>query len=197
MQTEPVNVPEGAPIRVTYRESADHLVEAREQAAPSRPFRWRLWPAILFGIVFITVVRAASERSYLGGIKWRDVVTGIGLVLFFAALLLLIQNGRAIRRPISRRLYRGSYRKQTGREESKVVCEFGDAALFISTEGGVATHYPWGAILKTIERPKGLLVYTGPEVFHWFPRNAFASEADYAAAVRLLRSKVADFQELN
>jgi hypothetical protein len=32
--------------------------------------------------------------------------------------------------------------------------------------------------------------------YHWFPETAFASEADYGAATRLIKSKVADFREL-
>ena len=192
MPPEPTNPPRLTPIRISYRESADHLMDGNEQAAPSRPFRWGLWPAILFGIVILTIFRAASERSYSGGIDWKGVVISIGIVLFLAALLLLVRNGRAI----SRRIYRSAYRKRTGRDESKVVCEFGDVALFVSTEGGVASQYPWGAIVRAVERPTGLLVYHGPGAFHWFPKTAFTSEADYAATKRLLESKVADFRKL-
>jgi hypothetical protein len=191
MQPEPTNPPRLTPIRISYRESADHLLEANEQATPSRQFRWGLWPAILLGIVFLTIFRAASERSYSGGINWKDVAISIGIVLFLAALLLLVKNSRAI----TRRWYRKVYRQRTGREESKVVCEFGDAALFVSTEGGVASQYPWSAIVRAVERPMGLLIYHGPGAFQWFPKTAFASEADYAATKRLLESKVADFRK--
>src|SRR5262249_36197984 len=154
---------------------------------------WGLWPAILLGIVLLTVFRAASERSYVGGMNWKDVVISIGIVFVIAALLLLVRSSRAI----TRYWFRKQYRKRTGRDESKVVCEFGDVALFISTEGGVASHYPWGAIVRGVERPLGLLVYTGPEVVFWFPKSAFGSEADYFSAIRLVQSKVADFRRIS
>jgi hypothetical protein len=70
-------------------------------------------------------------------------------------------------------------------------------ALFASTEGGAAAHYPWNTIVRVIERPQGLLVYTGPAIFFWFPKTVFASENDFAAAKRLLESKVTDFRKSN
>jgi hypothetical protein len=193
MTSGPPPLPSPPPIRFSYIESGDLLLEGREQAAPSRPFRWGAWPAILLAIVVLTIFKAASERSYSGGINLKDVVITIGIVVFLAALLVLIKYSRFITLP----LYRRAYRKRTGRDQSKVICEFGDAALLISTEGGVDSHYPWSAIVRVIERSQGLLVYTGPEMFFWFPKTALASENDFAAAKRLLESKVTDFRKSN
>jgi hypothetical protein len=84
-----------------------------------------------------------------------------------------------------------------GRDQTEAVAEFGQEALFISGEGGVATHIPWTAFHRVVERPKGLLVYDSELVFRWFPKKAFASETDYAAAVELMRSKVSKFEKID
>jgi hypothetical protein len=193
MTSGPPPLPSSPPIRFSYVESGDLLLEGREQATPSRPFRWGAWPAILLAIVVLTIFKAASERSYSGGMNLKDVVITIGLVVFLVALLVLVKYSRFVTLP----LYRRVYRKRTGRDESKIVCELGDVALFASTEGGAAAHYPWNTIVRVIERPQGLLVYTGPAIFFWFPKTAFASENDFAAAKRLLESKVTDFRKSN
>jgi len=191
MNSGPPPLPTPAPIRFSYRESGDHLLAGREEAAPSRKFAWGLWPIIIPAILLLVIYRSwlAGHRSL--GVDWKDLAVGIGCVVLPLSLLLLIRFSPAI----TRTNFRRAYRKHTGRDESTVAVELGDAALFISTEGGAASQYAWNTIVRVVERPAGLLVYHGAETYFWFPRTAFASEDDYAAAKRLLPSKVADFRK--
>jgi YcxB-like protein len=187
-----------APIRIRYVESADSLIEAIEQMPPasasfSRGNRWQL--GLILVVALLLPLLSIAKR---GGIDWKGLavsliplllVIGFGLVIFF-----VLQKGPRLL--LSRNYYRKSYRKQTGREQSDSVAEFGAEALFVSGESGAAVHIPWRTIHRIVERPKGLLVYETDTILRWFPRSAFASEADYAAAVELMRSKVSKFEHI-
>jgi hypothetical protein len=201
MTAEPEK-PGGAPIRIRYVESADYFVEATEQlpavsvsVSATRTSRWQNVLLILI-VPLIPVLMFLQMRIEHRSFEWRPLVVGlvlIGILIGVGILLFFLLRKRGL--PFSRNYYRKSYRKQVGRDESNVVAEFGQEAFFISSEDGVATHIPWHTIPRAVQRPKGLFLYESDTVFRWIPKSAFASDADYAAAIDLLQAKIAKFEK--
>jgi hypothetical protein len=188
----------GTPIRIRYIESGDYFVEGSEQL-PSTPVSISRWQIgfIIVVVVLMPVLMLLQQGLHERTFNWKTFAISLLPVLFVAGFaVLLFFVFRKPRLLFGQNYYRKSYRKQIGRDETNVVAEFGQDALFISGEGGVATHIPWNTIPRAIERPKGLLVYESDTVFRWFPKSAFASEHDYAAAVELLRTKVVKFERM-
>jgi hypothetical protein len=188
----------GTPIRIRYIESGDYFVEATEQL-PSTPVsigRWQIGIVIAL-LVLLPVLMLLQQSLHERTFNWKAfaaaLLPALVMVAFGVLLFFVFRKPRLL---FGRNYYRKSYRKQIGRDETNVVAEFGQEALFISGEGGVATHIPWQTIPRAVERPKGLFVYESDTVFRWFPKSAFASEHDYAAAVELLRTKVAKFERI-
>ena len=158
--------------------------------------RWTTVSLIMVAIV-MPVFLLLHQRLERRTLDWKALAFAflplVVLVGFVALFFFLLRKPRLL---FGRDYYRRSYRKQIGRDQSNVVAEFGQEALFISSENGVATHIPWRTIPRAVERPKGLFVYESDTVFRWFPKTAFASEAEFAAAIELMRSKVVKFEQM-
>jgi hypothetical protein len=176
------------PIRITYTESADSVIEALEQA-PSviNKKQLILWILIITAIIVLLILKSSL---YPDGIDWKKFAWNVVPVLLIAFFIFFF----FLRQIYGRKSIEEAYRKGVGRDESKVVCEFGESAVFTSSEGGIASHYPWTVITRVVERPKGVLLYHAPNAFHWFPKSAFASEADYSCVIELAKSKVANYE---
>ena len=54
----------------------------------------------------------------------------------------------------------------------------------------------WGAFIKCVRTPAGLMLYTHPNIFHWLPRHAFAAESEFVALADLAQRQVAVHQAL-
>jgi len=180
-----------SPIRITYRETADHVMEAMEQAKRPSPVVAEWVQNLFITLLVLGGVTMALVEQYRKGVDRKILVLGSVCTLLVVGFWLCVFKwagfGKGTKR--SRRHYEKWYRKHTGRDTTKVVCEFGELGLLVTGEDGVATHHPWASIVRVLERPRGLLIYVGPEVFHWFPKSFFASETDYVALVELIRSK--------
>lgn len=182
-----------APIRVTYRESGAFLAEAARQS-PFQP-KERTW-------LWVTAVVAVFLFAF-GKVMWEEFRNGASLkVLILSGLFVcvigvgcfLLFNRLFGTRKTNQSYYEKLYRQQTGKDETTVICEFGEVGFLVTTEGGVATHFPWPSVVNAIERQTGLLIFTGPQLFHWFPRAAFASETDFRAVLAMVTDKVSKFE---
>lgn len=147
---------------------------------------------LVLGLVMVAAIGFAFVGEARKGVETKILLLGllatVGIIGFWLFVFKLVGLGRPSKG--NPRSWVEWYRKQTGRDESQVVCEFGEVGMLITTEGGVATHHPWQAVPRVVERPAGLLVYIGPQIFHWFPRTVFDSHADYEALLHLIRQKV-------
>jgi hypothetical protein len=148
---------------------------------------------LILGLVVVGAIGFAFLQEARKGMEMKVLLPALLLVAGILGFWLFIFKLVGLGKPTkgNPKSWKKWYRKQTGRDESKVVCEFGEVGMLITTEGGVATHHPWQAVPRVVERPAGLLVYIGPQIFHWFPRTVFASLADYDALLNLVRKKVA------
>jgi len=77
-----------------------------------------------------------------------------------------------------------------------------EIALTISDEGvhGVGrsseTRLNWSLITKARRFSDGLLLFQGPQVFHWLPNTAAADPTDVADLERLVRAHVQDIRDV-
>jgi hypothetical protein len=182
-----------APVRVTYLESGAHRAEAAKQApVKSRERTWP-WIAIIVGVVVLSSGKAAWEQLRKGASPIIPILSGLFVCVIVAGWFFLFQRLFGARKT-KQEYYDKLYRQQTGKAETKVVCEFGEVGFLITTDGGVASHFPWPTVVRIVERDSGLLIFTGPELFHWFPRAAFSSTADFSAVLALIADKVPNFE---
>lgn len=54
----------------------------------------------------------------------------------------------------------------------------------------------WEAYAKIVRTPTGLMLYSTDQIYHWLPRHAFSSAADYDAVVELAKGKISRFYEV-
>lgn len=54
----------------------------------------------------------------------------------------------------------------------------------------------WGAFLKVVQTPKGILLYPQPLQFHWLPKANFACEADFEQVAKWAYGNVPNFRHL-
>jgi len=182
-----------APVRVTYLESGAHLAEAARQAPIKSRERTWLWVTVVVGILVLSMGKVAWEESRKGVSIKILIFSTLFVCVIGAGWFFLFQRLFGAKKP-NQNYYDKLYRQQTGKDETKVVCEFGEVGFLITTDGGVASHFPWPTVVRVAERESGLLIFTGPELFHWFPRAAFSSTADFSAVVALIADKVPNFE---
>jgi hypothetical protein len=48
----------------------------------------------------------------------------------------------------------------------------------------------WDSFAKVVRAPDGILLYPTNEIFHWFPRSGFASDADFERFATLAENKI-------
>lgn len=188
MSISPQNV-----IRISYRESGDYLLEACTEAQLAAPTIPKWVQNLVLGLVMIGAIGFAFLQEARKGIETKVLLLALLAIVGIGGCWFLVFKLVGLGKPSkgNPRSWAKWYRKQVGRDESQAVCEFGEVGMLITTEGGVATHHPWQAVPRVVERPTGLLVYIAPQIFHWFPRTVFASAADFDALLNLLRQKVA------
>ncbi len=57
-------------------------------------------------------------------------------------------------------------------------------------------EYFWHAFTKAVRTPAGLMLYLTDQIYHWLPRHAFQSDADYKRVVELAKSRVQRFHDV-
>lgn len=183
-------------IRISYRESGEHVMEACAEAQLASPTIPKWIQNLILGLIIVGAIGSAFLQEARKGIEMKVLLPALLLIVVILGFWLFIFKLMGLAKPTkgNPKSWKKWYRKQTGRDESQVVCEFGEVGMLITTEGGVATHHPWQAVPRVVERPSGLLVYIGPRIFHWFPSNVFTSPADYEAMLDLVRQKVAKLE---
>ena len=180
-------------IRISYRESGEHLMEACAEAQLATPTIPKWVQNLVLGLVMAGAVGFAFLQEARKGIETKVLLLGLLAIVGIGGFWFLVFKLVGLGKPSkgNPRSWAKWYRKHIGRDESQVICEFGEVGMLITTEGGVATHHPWQSIPRVVERPAGLLVYIGPQFFHWFPRAVFTSTADFDRLLSLARQKVA------
>jgi hypothetical protein len=109
-----------------------------------------------------------------------------GVILLSGALLAFAIFSRHL--TISRYWARSQFRR---RPDQNIELEFRftpDGIRSQSTLGEGRTS--WSAFIKAVTTPEGLLLYSLENFWHWLPRHAFSSEADFEQVIAWAEQKV-------
>jgi hypothetical protein len=88
----------------------------------------------------------------------------------------------------------GIRRKFAKRPDKDTEVEWQISPTKITIRGSLAyTECSWGAFTKVLRTPRGLMFYPINEIFHWLPRHAFASDAEFESVTQLAMAKVPRF----
>src|ERR1043166_5434617 len=170
------------PIRIHYHESPEHLAEAADPVPP-RKGGWFFWLLMTLLGAFFAFSEWRQHRKF-----W---FVWFALPFLIGALLL----SRRFQSWQRRRALGAFKPKNATREDSDVICEIGEAGILVMAHGGTSTHYPWQALVRIIERPKGFLIYVAEGVFLWFPRAAFSPATDFERMIDLVKQKNVRFEQ--
>jgi hypothetical protein len=180
------------PIRIAFKDNAEHMLEANEQAPEYRKFHLRIWLflAFIFGVVpipnLIMQIRAGQPRY---AIENLTILSGMFFLVWLFGIVPTKRNRL--------RYCKKAYRRLHGRDEMNVECEFGEAGFEHSTDQGTTSQHLWSSVQKAVERPGGILIYTGPRVIIWYPKRYFKSADSYEQLLQIIQRTVTNFQRLN
>lgn len=197
----------GLPIRITYRENADHFIEGFASYPQStRPAIPEKHQRIFFFLVAIGALAYALVEQYRKGTEIWILILALLFFLLIGAFWIWffkkIGLGKYSPTPEykytekDRERLRARYIKQTGTEESIVTCEFGETGFKLVTHDGKSSAYEWAAMIRAVEAPRGIYIFIRKLAHLWFPRSAFASTLDYQDVIKLIGQKVRKFSRV-
>lgn len=115
---------------------------------------------------------------YIGYTERQWSYVGIGALLLIAFPLLGIMRRLIIRRQFAKRPDKDmAIAWRISSETLQNSCALAQATL------------QWDALVEVVEAPEGFLLYPIPQMFHWLPKDGFASDDDRAAFVAIAREK--------
>jgi hypothetical protein len=155
-------------IVARYHWTADALIAARRwhYRHSMRPF-------------FRATILAMSCFALLAGVcmvATGEFAEGM-MVAGFGSLMLL---GRATSTPW---FVQRQFRQRTDQDD-EFVWQFTRENIQINTSHS-RTECDWSAFQKIVKTPDGYLIYPNPQIFHWLPREAFASDVEFARLSQL------------
>src|SRR5579884_517053 len=182
------------PVRIVYTENAEFLLESSEHASDRKMAK--MTRLFIWAIVFFVPVRLSINLVRdVHAMDVRDICINLvfifGVPVFFWVFGILPTKKSYLRRS------KKAYRNLTGRNETTMAYEFGDGGFSCSTHAGTTMQHPWSTISKVVEKPDGLLIYTGPKIFLWFPKRFFTSATEYEQLLQIVERKFPNFKRIN
>lgn len=159
------------PVRVSYRWTAEELLEAQKthQATIMGP------GIVLLLIGFYLLMTGLGLSIIVLEIQRGHKITGfpIGFTAFWLLPLLAMQFSHG---PVHRFLVR---KKFSGWKDAdaQVSFELSSSGLKLSTLGGIEASFPWSHFSKLLESKNNYLLYFGKK-FYWLPNSAFSKLED-------------------
>jgi len=165
------------PIIIRYRWTAEELLRAtryfwRHMFSPRMRIILFCWAALLTAVSFWVGLSPVTSWLFL-------------VVLFYVFFVSDLTLGWSVRRRFKQRPDRDMEIewRVTG-EKLRVHSKHSDSEV------------AWEAFAKGVIAPDGVLLYPNNQIFHWLPREGFASDSDFDKFVTLARSKLAKFHEV-
>jgi hypothetical protein len=172
-------------ITVRFRWTLAEVTEAaRWHLRQKRSWRIRVGFCLVLAVLCAVLAWRDYERFGTLENAWLSLA-GMAYFLLLAAFLRWFVIWRM----------RRSFARGTGMNK-EIEWRISESELHASTPHA-ASELSWDAFNKAVLTPRGLLFYSQPLIFHWLPRHAFASEADFQAAAALARKGISVFQELS
>ena len=193
------------PIRITYKENADHVLEGFKQYPQSTK------PAVsprnqnIFFVALIggTILYALWEQYKEGREIKILAMTFFGVVAvflfwfwFFKKIGLTRDKGPMVYQwtEKDRARFEERYEKTIGRKATMMSCEFDESEFRLTTPEAKTTPHEWTKIPRAVEVPGGLYLFIGKLSHFWFSKKYFASGEDYNELLGLLERKVPAFE---
>ena len=165
-----------AEIHAHYTWTAD-LCVAAYSVALRNSFQHKIRIAIITVLIVLVVLIAIDPSAGgIGGFSW---------IMALAAAVLL-----ATSRPARNWWIRRPFAKRPDANAPMSVALGGDRLKF-DMSGIAKSDAAWASVYKALLSADGLLLYSNERMFHWLPRDAFASAEDFAAARALIEANVA------
>jgi hypothetical protein len=165
-----------AEIHAHYTWTADLCVDAY-RVALRNSLQHKIRIAIIVVLIALVVLIAIDPSA--GDMR------GFGWIMALAAAVVL-----ATSRPARNWWIRRRFAKRPDANASMSVV-FGDDGLKFDMPGIAKSEAAWASVYKALLSADGLLLYSNERMFHWLPRDAFASAEDFAAARALIEANVA------
>ena len=171
-----------AEIHAHYTWTTD-LCVAAYSVALRNSFQHKIRIAIITVLIVLVVLIAIDPSA--GGIG------GFGWIMALAAAVVL-----ATSRPARNWWIRRRFAKRPDANAPMSVA-LGDDGLKFDMPGIAKSDAAWASVYKAVLSRDGLLLYSNERMFHWLPRDAFASADDFAAARALVEANVARVKSIN
>ena len=173
-----------AEIHAHYTWTAD-LCVAAYRVALRNSLQHKIRIAIIVVLIVLGVLIAVEPST--GGIRG---IGGIGWIIALAAAVLL-----ATSRPARNWWIRKRFARRPDADAPMSVA-LGDDGLKFDMPGIAKSEAAWASVYKAVLSRDGLLLYSNERMFHWLPRDAFASADDFAAARGLIEANVSQTKSL-
>ncbi len=171
-------------VAVHYRWTVAELIEAtRWHLRQGKANRVRL--AIYVLVVVLVLASVLLSYGHEGYEQQRWI--GIGLAVYLVLLM-------GLQRWLTLWWMRRNYRKSAACD-SEIDWLITPTTLRVKYVHG-SSELNWGAFIKAVETPKGLLLYPQPIIFHWLPRAGFVSESAFKATAEMAQAKIAAYRRL-
>jgi hypothetical protein len=170
------------PVIARFRWTADEVYQAYRYhfRHMCRPFLRRALHCLIALTLFGGIIGCFTETGR--GLTVPVVFAIVGIYWF---VLRPFDRPWAIRRRFAKRPDQNlEFEWQINSEKIAIVCSLAHSEI------------RWEAFVKVIKTPKGLMFYPINDVFHWLPRHAFASDAEFEKAAELAKAKVRQFYEV-
>lgn len=160
-------------IEAAYIYDDAHLFTSLARARRQTRGRW----ALNFVKVICTLLFVAMAALLFHG---KQIVGGLVLL----APIPFLAFAHWLDRPTIRRRF-----KKSPFYNASVRFRLSEAQVEVN-DGKVDARIDWSVFDRLVLFDDGILVFQGEGVFNWFPASAFATSADYEAAVALFRAKI-------
>ncbi len=163
------------PIAASFRWTVDEALRAQRCDRRRRLGRWMplIWLAVL-----LSLGHSIFQFWRFGTVEYSSFLSVIAFILVFYVVVPWIARAQFAKRPD---------------RDSEVTWIFSNEKIQTRWQHGTA-DFLWSALSAVRQTPDGFLFYSTPQIFHWLPRSAFASEAACGQVADLARSKVAKFE---
>lgn len=165
-------------VTARYRWTADEILNGYRWHSRQRPFLLRLLPwAAAIGFLVFGVI----------GVVRSDIISALPGFFFGFVLIVLL----AFVQPW---FIRRQFAKRPGRD-TDIEWQVASDKIRNRYEHGAA-EFAWSALTKVVQTPAGFLFYPTAQIFHWLPRHALGSDADFQRLSEFARSHAPKFQEV-
>jgi hypothetical protein len=170
------------PVAIRFRWTADELVQAyrfhfRHTCRPA--FRFLLH--FFFGVILVGGVLMILSSGPKGKAPLPVSIGFLAVGVYYFAIR-PFERRWMIRREFAKRPDKDSeieWQADVNKIQARSVLFHGEIS--------------WQAITKLVRTPTGIMLYSTETQYHWIPRHAFASDAEFERFIELAKSKVQKF----